>query len=122
VARVEIDLERLFLLRRQVGSDELLGAALDEGLDPAPQAREPLAVAVAFNRPRVLLGEPRRVREEPRRGDREQATTIERPDFLRVSVTALTASSGVNFAASPTQFETTLVGATIRNGPTPGSR
>ena len=62
VARVEVDLERLLLLRRQVGGDELLGAALDERLDPPPQAREPLAVAVALDRPRVLLGEPLRDR------------------------------------------------------------
>ena len=58
MARVEVDLERLLLLRRQVGGDQLLGAALEQRLDPAPQPGEPLAVAVAFDRPRVLLGEP----------------------------------------------------------------
>ena len=31
VARVELDLERLLLLRRQVGGDEFLGAALERG-------------------------------------------------------------------------------------------
>ena len=77
VARVEVDLEGLLLLGRQVARDELLRAPLDERLDPAPQPREPLGVAAALDRLRVLLGEPLRVGEQPRRGDREQRPELE---------------------------------------------
>ena len=72
VPRVQVDEEHLLLLGRQIGGDQLLGAALDERLDPPAQAGELLAVAAALDRPRVLLGERLRVREQPGRGDRKQ--------------------------------------------------
>ena len=69
---MQLDLEGLLLLGRQVGGHQLLRAALDERLDPAPQAGEPLGVAAALDRPRVLLGEPLRIGEQPGRRDRQQ--------------------------------------------------
>ena len=43
--RVQLDLEHLLLLRRQVGGDLLLRAAHDQRLDPPPQLGQPLGVA-----------------------------------------------------------------------------
>ena len=44
VARVELHLEDLLLLRRQVGGHLFLGPALDQRLDPAPQPGQQLGV------------------------------------------------------------------------------
>ena len=49
VPRVQLDLEHLLLLGRQVGGDLLLGAALDQRLDPPPQLGEQLGVALPFS-------------------------------------------------------------------------
>lgn len=49
-------------------------------------------------------------------------SSIVRPDLASVSVTASTRSPGAKRSASETQFDTTLVGATTRNGAIPGLR
>ena len=72
VARMQLHVEGLLLLGGEIRGHQLLRAALEQRLDPAPQACEPLAVAAALDRPRVLLGEPLRVGEQPGRGDRQQ--------------------------------------------------
>lgn len=95
VARVELNLERLLLLGGKVSGDELLGAALDQGLDPSPQAREALAVGLAFDRARVLLGEMLRVGKEPRCSDREQ-----RPELGQVVLIGVPVRASLNGAGS----------------------
>ena len=72
MARAELDLQHLLLLGREVGGHLLLGAALDQGRDPPPQPAQELGVGVLLDRPRVLLAEAGRMREEPGCGDRQQ--------------------------------------------------
>ncbi len=72
VPRVQVDLEHLLLLGREVGGHEFLGAALDQRLDPPPELGEQLGLAVFLDRAGVVVAEPRRAGEQPRRGDRQQ--------------------------------------------------
>jgi hypothetical protein len=71
VLGVEHDLEHLLLLGRQLGGHLLLGAPAHQRPDAPAQRGQHLGVAAALDRDPVVLGEPLRAREQPRRDDRE---------------------------------------------------
>src|ERR687889_2780779 len=72
VARVELHLEELLLLCRQVSGHLLLGPPFDQWLDPSPQPGQQLGVGLFLDGAGVVLAEPGRTREQARRRDRQQ--------------------------------------------------
>ena len=76
VLRVELDLEHLLLLGRQLRRDAFLGAAQHQRPDPPTQLAQPIASLPRSIGPAVVLGEPVRDREKPRRRDREQRPQV----------------------------------------------
>ena len=79
VLRMQLHLQDLLLLGRQVGGYLLLGAAQDERPDPPPELGQALGVTLPLDWPGVVVAEPVRAGEQPRRGDGQQ-----RPQFHQV--------------------------------------
>ena len=66
VLRVQLHLQDLFLLGRQLGGHLLLGAAPDQRPDPPLELGQSLAVALPLDRPGVVVAEPVRAGEQAR--------------------------------------------------------
>ena len=75
VPRVQLDLDHLLLLGRQLGRDGVLGPPQQERPDPSPELGQPGGVAVPLDRSAVVLGEPVGAREQARGGDARAAPT-----------------------------------------------
>ena len=80
---VQLDLDDLLLLGRQLGCDALLGAAQHQRADPPAQLAQSNRVLAALDRSPVVLRETIRIREKPWRGDREQCPEVHQAVFQR---------------------------------------
>jgi hypothetical protein len=76
VPRVQLDLDHLLLLRRQLGRHDVLGPAQHDRPDPPPQLGQPGRVALPLDRPPVVLREPVSGREQAGGGDGQQRPQV----------------------------------------------